>query len=131
MCFSIQSNLIMEDVKRSRGRPKGSKNVIQTDSIKTNRNQTGIIGRPTIYGLKDEDGNIIKTSKTSYENRGFLVNRILGLKRTHKLAYPDRTLYVGKPNDVVIEILKTMMDLIQNIKIQNAIQKLEDLKTHV
>ena len=101
----IESEFIIK--KRGRGRPLGVKNV-NPYVMKKERVITGVLGRPVRYGVKAEDGTIMKNDLSTYDRRGFLINKILGLKRNYNLSYPARTEYVGKDNSVVIEILKKM-----------------------
>lgn len=112
--------------KRGRGRPPGVKNV-NPYVMKKERVITGVLGRPIRYGVKAEDGTIMKNELSTYDRRGFLVNKILGLKRNYNLSYPARADYVGKDNSVVIEILKKMAVEVQKIKMERNINKLTEI----
>lgn len=116
-------------VKRGRGRPAGVKN--NPDTNKKTRVITGTIGRPLRYGVKAEDGTILKNDLSTYERRGFLVNKILGLKKNYNLSYPDKSEYIGKDNSVIVEILKKMAIEVQKVKMERNIDKLIELNFRI
>jgi len=129
MDLLIEPNIIETEFiikKRGRGRPPGVKNV-KPYVMKKERVITGVLGRPIRYGEKAEDGTILKNNLSTYDRRGFLINKILGLKKNYNLSYPARVDYVGKDNSVVIEILKTMAVEVQKVKMERNINKLTEI----
>jgi hypothetical protein len=118
----FQNDTVMrDDSPKKRGRPAGGHNKVQREKppkvLKKN-------GRPQMFfGKTDENGNPVDSNVGAYERRGKFINKILILKKNYNLSYPSRDQYVGKSNEEVIEILKTMLLEVQKYKIEQTIEQ--------
>jgi uncharacterized protein YeeX (DUF496 family) len=125
---------VIEPVKR-RGRPTGSKNrpYYQTDFTvhKTEVKPKKKLGRPSQYGPRDNNGVLLLNNLSTYQNRGFLINKILGFKKNYKLSFPDKADYIGKSNEAVIDILKLMAVEVQKIKGERLLRQIENLPKYI
>jgi hypothetical protein len=74
---------------------------------------------------------LLLNNLSTYQNRGFLINKILGFKKNYKLSFPDKADYIGKSNEAVIDILKLMAVEVQKIKGERLLRQIENLPKYI
>lgn len=105
-------------VIKKRGRPLGMKNKPRVEGVV----YAGKIGRPYKYIQKETEP--MTASQRTYQRRGFLVNKLAKYKRDYGLTEPTQDKYVGKSNEVVIELLNEITLVILKINEEKARNKI-------
>lgn len=99
----------MDTISNTKGRPKGSLNKPKCEKTAPLKR-----GRPFTY---PQDSTLTNAQKT-YQRRGFLINKVVCLKRAYGLIEPTSDKYIGKSNEEVLELLKDLACVVGKLKEQ-------------